>query len=123
MFARYPVSVKFGEVTDGLSQTIMLGETLPGHSIFNGMYAQNFPLCPTHIPINTLISDNGQDADGPGGTGWWQHTMGFKSLHPGGANFAMGDGSVQFLNDTIDYRLYNALGTIAGGEVAENETY
>jgi prepilin-type N-terminal cleavage/methylation domain-containing protein/prepilin-type processing-associated H-X9-DG protein len=116
MFARYAIGVKFADVTDGLSQTIMLGETIPSHSIFNGAYLQNFPACPTHIPINTMISDNGSDANGPGGTGWWQHTMGFKSYHPGGANFAMGDGSVSFLEEDIDYRLYNALGTIAGEE-------
>ncbi|HBO44165.1 MAG TPA: hypothetical protein DD670_09580, partial [Planctomycetaceae bacterium] len=82
-----------------------------------GMYMQNFALCPTHIPINTMMSDNGEDSVGPGGTGWWQHTMGFKSLHPGGASFAMGDGSVRFLNESIDYRTYNAMGTIAGDEV------
>ena len=67
--------------------------------------------------MNNMMTDNGSDSTGPGGTAWWQHTMGFKSLHPGGANFAMGDGSVQFLNDTIDYRLYNAMGSTAGGEV------
>ena len=43
-------------------------------------------------------------------------TCGFKSLHPGGANFVLADGSVQFLPTAIDYRLYNNLGTRAGGE-------
>ena len=123
MFGRCPVAVKFKEVSDGLSYSIMLGETLPAHSVFNGMYLQNCPLCPTHIPINTMVSDNGSDTAGPGGTGWWQHTIGFKSYHPGGANFATGDGSVRFLEDTIDYQLYNALGTIAGGEVADSEPH
>ncbi len=33
--------------------------------------------------------------------------------------FAMGDGSVRFINTTIDFKLYNALGTRAGGEVAQ----
>ncbi|MBN1588793.1 MAG: DUF1559 domain-containing protein [Pirellulales bacterium] len=116
MFARYKVGVKFKEVTDGLSNTIMLGETIPSHSVYNGMYMQNFPACLTSIPINNMMSDNGSDSAGPGGTGWWQHTMGFKSYHPGGANFAMGDASVQFINETIDYQLYNAMGTRDGGE-------
>ena len=39
-------------------------------------------------------------------------------MHPGGANFAMGDGSVHFFPESIDYRLYNNLGTREGGEVA-----
>ncbi|MFH1265042.1 MAG: H-X9-DG-CTERM domain-containing protein, partial [Planctomycetota bacterium] len=48
----------------------------------------------------------------------WFRTCGFKSLHPGGANFLMGDGSVHFFSESIDYRLINGLGTRAGGEVA-----
>jgi prepilin-type N-terminal cleavage/methylation domain-containing protein/prepilin-type processing-associated H-X9-DG protein len=119
MFGRVPVAIAFSSVTDGLSHTIMLGETLPAHSVFNGAYNHNFPLCCTHIPINTMMSDNGMDADGAGGMAKWQHTMGFKSLHPGGASFAMGDGSVRFLEETTDYRLYNALGTVAGGEAIQ----
>jgi prepilin-type processing-associated H-X9-DG protein len=39
-----------------------------------------------------------------------------KSFHPNGANFAMGDASVRFVPRTIDYRIYNHLGTRAGGE-------
>ena len=31
----------------------------------------------------------------------------------------MGDGSVHFVAETIDYKLYNALGTRDGGEPAE----
>ena len=40
----------------------------------------------------------------------------FGSFHPGGANFANGDGSVRFLNDGIDIGLYLALGSRNGGE-------
>jgi len=118
MFVRRPISVRFEEVTDGLSQTIMLGETLPTHSVFNGAYMQNFPGCATHIPINTMVDDEGIDAIGASGLCNWQHTMGFKSRHPGGANFALADGSVHFFPETIDYKTYNNLGTKAGGEVA-----
>lgn len=41
----------------------------------------------------------------------------FASLHPGGANFLMAGGSVQFIHDTIDFRVYQALSTIRGREV------
>jgi prepilin-type N-terminal cleavage/methylation domain-containing protein/prepilin-type processing-associated H-X9-DG protein len=42
----------------------------------------------------------------------------FGSLHPGGANFALVDGSVQFISNAIDTTTYQALSTRAGGEIA-----
>ena len=111
MFGQHESSgFRFQQVTDGLSNTIMNGETLPGHCIFNSAWAPNFSIYPTTIPVNHLETDNGQ-------SGQWFRTCGFKSLHPGGANFVMGDGSVHFFSETIDYRVYNGLGTKAGNEV------
>jgi len=120
MFARAAIAVTFDEVTDGLSQTIMLGETIPSHSVFNSAYGHNFPLAPTHIPINNMLSDNGIDSVGGSGLARWQHTTGYKSYHPGGADFALGDGSTRFLDEAIDYRLYCAMGTRDGGEVLQD---
>jgi prepilin-type N-terminal cleavage/methylation domain-containing protein len=110
MFGRHILpKVNFKKVTDGLSHTIMNGETLPRHCIFNGAYATNFNVYPTTIPINTMEDDKGI-------SGLWFRTCGFKSVHPGGANFLMGDATVQFLSEEIDFRLFNNLGTRAGGE-------
>jgi prepilin-type N-terminal cleavage/methylation domain-containing protein/prepilin-type processing-associated H-X9-DG protein len=43
--------------------------------------------------------------------------IGPSSLHPGGANLLLLDGSVRFIKSTIDLPTWNALGTRAGGEV------
>lgn len=40
-----------------------------------------------------------------------------RSNHPGGVNALMGDGSVRFVQDSIDRDTWRALGTCAGGEV------
>jgi len=48
---------------------------------------------------------------------------GFRSLHPGGANFAMADGSVKFIKNSIGVNTYRALATRAGGEVLSADQY
>lgn len=53
-----------------------------------------------------------------GGPHW---TSNFRSFHPGGASFAFCDGSVQFLNETIDMTVYRGLSTIQGGETVTLE--
>lgn len=62
--------------------------------------------------------------------------FGFRSQHPGGANFLFGDGSVHFLKETIsmgttaytpatsrDIGIYRKLSTIGGGEVLSSDAY
>jgi prepilin-type N-terminal cleavage/methylation domain-containing protein/prepilin-type processing-associated H-X9-DG protein len=48
---------------------------------------------------------------------------GFRSMHPGGANFLFGDGSVRFLKESIDLTTYRALGTRDSGEVISADAY
>jgi hypothetical protein len=49
---------------------------------------------------------------------WWNH-YGFTSNHTGGVQFAMPDGSVQFIQNSIDLNLYRALATRAGSEAVQ----
>ena len=46
----------------------------------------------------------------------WPTRYSFRSGHPGGLSFALADGSVRFIRETISMRTYLALGTRAGGE-------
>ncbi len=46
----------------------------------------------------------------------------FKSFHAGGANFAMADGSVKWIKNTINYNVYQGLGTRAGAEIISSDS-
>lgn len=114
MFGRFEKAIRFRQVVDGLSKTVMAGETLPAHYVWNGAFVPNFPVSSMSVPINTMERD---DLKHGGHTLiLWAITSGFKSYHPGGANFVMGDGSVHFLEESIDHQAYAALGTRAGSE-------
>ena len=110
MFGRYYLKRKFSQVDDGLSNTILMGETLPEQCVYGGTFAANFSLAGTTIPLNTFADCSK--------VGCHNTACGFKSSHPGGAHFAMGDASVRFVSEGIDYVVYNDLGTRAGGEPA-----
>jgi prepilin-type N-terminal cleavage/methylation domain-containing protein/prepilin-type processing-associated H-X9-DG protein len=45
------------------------------------------------------------------------------SLHPGGANLMMGDGSVRFARNSINVSIWQALGTRNGGETISSDSY
>ncbi len=111
MFGRSNGLRKFKQVTDGLSHTFLIGETLPEQCFYQGAYAPNFSLAGTQIPLNTfsICKATGPDCH--------QTACGFKSPHPGGSHFTMVDASVQFVQESIDYEVYNAQGTRAGGEI------
>jgi prepilin-type N-terminal cleavage/methylation domain-containing protein/prepilin-type processing-associated H-X9-DG protein len=47
----------------------------------------------------------------------------FSSNHPGGANFALGDGSVRFVKDTVNPAIFCYLGHRADGEVLDDNEF
>jgi prepilin-type N-terminal cleavage/methylation domain-containing protein/prepilin-type processing-associated H-X9-DG protein len=49
--------------------------------------------------------------------------IGASSLHPGGVNVLLMDGSVRFIKDSISPSIWSALGTRAGGEVVSADAY
>jgi len=44
-------------------------------------------------------------------------TWGPSSLHEGGTHHLLGDGSVRFISENLDVKVYDALATRNGGEV------
>jgi prepilin-type N-terminal cleavage/methylation domain-containing protein/prepilin-type processing-associated H-X9-DG protein len=74
-------------------------------------------------------STTNRDPVPPWGLYNWMHNpelyergqFGFRSLHPDGANFLFGDGSVRFLKQTVSPRVYQGLSTRARGELVSGD--
>jgi prepilin-type N-terminal cleavage/methylation domain-containing protein/prepilin-type processing-associated H-X9-DG protein len=124
-FSRLGTCTKATDIRDGLSNTIFFGEVRPLCSIHNqqGWATSNNGqgLVSTLVPINydSCNPNPGMDPDGQSCHSFcnWNMELGFKSLHPGGAQFLMGDGSVHFFLETIDHWTYQYLGAKADGHV------
>lgn len=108
--------VRFGEIYDGSSNTILIGEMLPYADSLGWVSGTRATLRNTGTLINALKVHRGgrlglelpDDVD-PLWVG------GFASHHPGGAQFCFADGSVRFLSESIDPELYQNLGHRADG--------
>lgn len=96
--------VRLNEVTDGLSNTFAIGEQDSDPTDPMAAWADT-PKVSCARPLN------GRD---PGGL---KFADVFRSRHDGGAHFLIGDGSVRFVSESIDFNTYQALGTANGGEV------
>jgi prepilin-type N-terminal cleavage/methylation domain-containing protein/prepilin-type processing-associated H-X9-DG protein len=95
-----PVAPK--QVTDGLSKTAAVAETvIRRQAECEWINGQNLFAQDESTPIN-----QGRDAGNEAG-----------SPHPGGASLAFCDGRVEFITESIDQAVLNALLTRAGGEL------
>ena len=102
-------TIRFKNISDGLSKTFLAGEDLPRYNFHSALYYGNGDYSSTHFPLNVKPIPP-KPAD-------WPLSMTFRSDHPGGAYFALIDGTVAFINDGIDYDIYRALSTRNGGEL------
>jgi prepilin-type N-terminal cleavage/methylation domain-containing protein/prepilin-type processing-associated H-X9-DG protein len=104
-------------ITDGTSNTLMIGEDMGAFINWNWWAYPNGACGTVAIPPN--VGNKIGDPDvGTGGRGRWPTRYSFRSAHTGGGvQFAMADGSVRLIRDSIPLATYRAMGTRAGGEV------
>ncbi len=122
----------FRDCTDGTSNTILMGErsffdpvfdrcgpetgtttTMMGNWGWVWFGAEGNAFLGTGVPINFRIRNCTEFLDP---LRYDDRINAFGSMHTGGAQFTMTDGSVRFLSDSIDMLSFNALGSRAGGE-------
>lgn len=127
-------AARISDISDGTSNVICMGETRPGcgDHTRNGWMHFNAQMIATAAPINwpTWCEGESKPAGAPGAMAdmWdggngpchkpdqWNYSLGFKSKHVGGAHFLMCDGTVRFLQDKINYELYQRLGDRRDGK-------
>lgn len=109
----YNRSLTMTQILDGTSNTLMVGEDIANINQHNGWPYSNGATGTCAIPLN-----NGLKAGDPGynNIGDWGNVYSFRSRHTGGANFALADGSVRFVSQTIALQTYRDASTHAGGE-------
>jgi prepilin-type processing-associated H-X9-DG protein len=131
IFWRECPGVPISSVTDGTSNTFLAGEQIMKVTNWNSWVEANQCVGSTALPLNylapgvTIYGSSGSTniRTGASDTGSWTHWYSFRSLHPGGGNFAMCDGSVKFIKSTVNMATYQALSTRGMGEVISSDAY
>ena len=135
----YNYGAKFGEIQDGLSNTTAALEIIAGaHLNYRGMiwydegpvamhdYSPNDRTPDRTVHCGSATVQAAQPIQAPclGPLSRTQHVgrknkplFTSRSFHPGGVNVGMADGSVQFISQNIDLRIWHALGTPKQGDV------
>ncbi len=157
----YDRTYKVADVTDGTSNTLFMGETSSfkndpdtvfqswtrtawfGSAAAGSSRLNGWATCVPAINASFLYGD--APSDSTYYDQWYLNAatsavnltfgqFGFRSMHPGGANFVFGDGSVHFLKSTIQTAgpvvngnlslgVYRKLATRSGGEVVSADSY
>jgi prepilin-type N-terminal cleavage/methylation domain-containing protein/prepilin-type processing-associated H-X9-DG protein len=132
MFTRWGTKLRMTDVSDGLSNTLMIGECLVNQNWQlwqgdGGMWAETSGGATWGTTITPINWYSGATDGNPGGgdcgatpnnnIGNWNVSFGYKSNHTGGVNFVFADGSVHFLTQSIDMTTYQRLGCRNDGKV------
>lgn len=140
----YPISAtRFRDVTDGLTNTIAIGEiklqpdatgasgtgnvVCGGDHDLRGRYHNTYhgnATFTTLRPPNTSVGDVAQYCNGSPQVPCRQCSSGnqevhSRSYHTGGAQMLMADGSVHFISENIAQGTFQAMGTRGNGEIVD----
>jgi prepilin-type processing-associated H-X9-DG protein len=126
-------TVSLASVTDGTSNSLMVGEVIPLRAADSNFWHNNGGTAGTTVPLgwhsNTFPAsdpacyEQWQGVNAPVGCRYSAAAKGFVSMHPGGANFLFADGSVKFIKDGITPTVYQALATRGGREAVSADSY
>jgi prepilin-type N-terminal cleavage/methylation domain-containing protein/prepilin-type processing-associated H-X9-DG protein len=126
-------AIRYEDVTDGASLTFFVGEKLNdgldlGWASGTRASLRNTGAVPNRTPFGSAATGaaraSAADDDAEAATaGTPSFVGGFASRHPGGSNFAFGDGSVRFIKSSVSATVYQHLGNRADGEVIDSDQY
>jgi len=113
-------STEIGHITDGTSNTIMVGERGISSDLQFGWTLCAFGLGGQPGETDNLLSTAvGIGSGNPSATGTVITTQNgfFWSNHVGGAHFLLADGAVRFISASVDFQTFQDLSTTRGDEV------
>ncbi len=97
-------SIKFRDITDGTSNTLLAGETIYYDFLWDpNMYGRAHHTAGTADSGLALMRIGRRRLNPPATASNTIKREAFASYHPGGAQFALCDGSVRFLSETIEH--------------------
>jgi prepilin-type N-terminal cleavage/methylation domain-containing protein len=124
---------RIGEISDGLSNTLMFGEDVGRNEAMHANHVYVDPIDgqkrriwrwadpDSAIGISKTINNNRVPSGGPPSCRWTENNCGpceeLFSEHPGGVEIGIADGSVRFVSEAMDFRTLRSLVTRSGGEV------
>jgi prepilin-type N-terminal cleavage/methylation domain-containing protein/prepilin-type processing-associated H-X9-DG protein len=111
-------TMRLAEISDGTSNTFMIGEDVPEMIRWNEWAHPNGANGTCAIPPQTGITIAPL---GVANFGDWPTRYSFRSRHPSGLHFALADGSVRFVANNIPLLIYRQMATRAGGETANTD--